>query len=630
MKAKKKAAKTLQEADPQFTKGRSNPVKNQSWPVWALALVPLLALPFMLNVRMMTMALPNEQPKWAILIMAAFLLAFALAARLWPQNRLDHVRFSWPGVFLAVFFVLLAIGIGIGPNWVEGVIRFSFWLSALAIWLSVVVAVRTWPGFINWLVWATGISGFIFSLHYWWDYFIEYGSPGYKVSVLFSPIGHVNFTSDVLIILFPALLWVLFTRKEAALRMLVWFSAATCGVILLVASSRGALFGLIAGSLLMLAVIIKHRSNITWRGNTMAWVLLASVLFGAVTVHQTLPYHFRELTRVSASFQGEATGEARIPEQLGPSMAQPPLARLWLTVFPLLGDRTPMYASVSAMIADSPWLGHGSGNFPYIYPKYSNAFPDFRDPMSTEVSYITNPHNVFLQISAQNGLPAAMIFMGLLALFLWRLVVSVWHRWDGLTAVGLAVVAAVIFDAMFNHVFFNPASMFVFALFGGLWWGRLPSGSGLISLTPPKWFFTAPLMLALLLAIWPARWLVSDWYAARAQLAEPSPAIMEPNYRLAAKFNPYNFRAVYGLAKVGFLQKDYDAVIEHLEWMKHIYPYNAAALNMLGVAYMLKGRFPEAEQALFASLQVLPDYDKAQENVRRLQSWATAPAGDRH
>jgi len=559
-----------------------------------------------------------------MLIIAGLLLAFALAARLWQQNRSGRV--SWPSLFLGAFFVLLAIGIGIGPNWVEGAIRFSFWLSALAIWLSVVFAVRTRPEFINWLVWATGISGFIFSLRYWWDYFIEYGSPGYKVSVLFSPVGHVNFTSDVLIILFPLLLWILFTRTEVALRMLTWFSAATCGIVLLVASSRGALFGLVAATLLMLAAIIKHRSNITWRGNGMAWALLASVLFGSVAVYQILPYHFRELARVSASFHGETAGVARVPEQFSPNMAQPPLAQLWLKVFPLLGDRTPMYASVAAMIADSPWLGHGTGNFPYIYPKYSNAFPDFRDPMSTEVSYTTNPHNVFLQLASQNGLPAAMIFVGLLTLLLWRLAASLWRNWDDLTAVGLAAITAAIFDAMFNHVFFNPASMFVFALFGGLWWGRLAAGSGLVRLTLPRWSVAVPLMLALVLAVWPLRWLISDWYAARAQLAEPALAIMEPNYRLATDLDPYNFRAVYGMAKLGFLQKNYDAVIEHLEWMKQIYPYNAAALNMLGVAYMLKGRLPEAEQALFASLQVLPDYEKAQENVRRLQLWATAPA----
>jgi O-antigen ligase len=598
------------------------------WPTRVLIFTPLLALPFMLNLRIMDLALPNEQPKWAVLLLTALVLVLAMAWRYWRKRTPEPLGLSWPALSLGVFIVLLAIGMVIGPNRVEGAIRFAFWAAAAMVWLVSVWAVRNHSRYPDWLAWSASIAGFTFSLHYWWNYFLDYGSGHYNIAVLFSPIGHVNFTGDVLVVLFPFLIWTLFARGEPAIRIMSWFAVASCGSILLVASSRGALGGLAAGSLLVLAVGIRHGSGLL-RGNKMTgWVLVISALLVSFSTYQVLPYHFRELARVSASFTGESGGVARIPQKLTPNVAQPPLAGVWLRMFPLLGDRTPMYASVSAMIADRPWLGHGTGNFPYVYPKYSNAFPDFRDPMSTEISYITNPHNVFLQIASQNGLPAAMIFTGLLAWFLFRLAGSLWRDRDGLSAAGLAAVSAAAFDAMFNHVFFNPASMFVFALLGGMWWGRLIRMPPVVSFHPPRWSAVIPAVLALALTVWPVRWLASDWYAARAIRAEPDLSVMAPNYRLAARLDPYNFRAVYGMAKVGYLRKDYGSVIRELEWLKTIYPFNAAALNLLGVAYMLTGKWPEAEKALFASLQVLPDYDKAQANIRRLQRWATSSAAE--
>jgi len=587
----------------------------------------------------MQFPLPNEQPKWAILLIAGIGLAIALAARLWRRESSGSIQISWPGLLLTLLYLLLAIGIGIGPNWTEGAIRFAFWAFTLAIWLAAVRALRTEPAFINWLAWATSISGFIFSLHYWWNYFLEYGAPGYDISVLFSPIGQVNFTGDALAVLLPVLLWLLATRRELSIRMMTWVSATTCGTVLMVASSRGALVGLGLGVLIMTMIALRHGSRISPVRNRAAWLLLCSAFVASVTAYMVLPYHFRELARVSATFTGgKQTSVDHVRSTLAPvtrghsidqaiKVPQPPLASLWRRLSPWIGrERAAMYASTSAMIAESPWLGQGTGNFPYMYPKYSNSFPEFRDVIfSSATSYTTNPHNIFLQIASQNGLPAACIFLGLLVFFLCRLIAALWHRWEGLTAAGVVAVAAAIFDAMFNHLFFNPASMYVFALFAGIWYAGLPVSRPLFSVALRGKIWAACIVcLAILLCVWPMRWLASDWYASKALAAEPYLAGMATNYLQADRLDPYNFRAVYGMAKVGFLRKDYAAVIRELEWLRKIFPYNAAALNMLGVAYMLKGRLPEAEQALFESLAVLPDYKKARQNLRRLQLMATS------
>jgi len=74
------------------------------------------------------------------------------------------------------------------------------------------------------------------------------------------------------------------------------------------------------------------------------------------------------------------------------------------------------------MAFDSPILGHGTGKFYRCVSKFSNHFPQFRDPASSERSMVSDPHNIILQIASQNGLPAAILFLSLLLFFMVRLI----------------------------------------------------------------------------------------------------------------------------------------------------------------------------------------------------------------
>ncbi|MDQ6989380.1 MAG: O-antigen ligase family protein [Mariprofundaceae bacterium] len=599
--------------------------KKSSWmkSPWLVLIAPLLAFTFMLNVRIFPFIAPNEEPKWAVLTLCALCMALAAAWLCWKRNTaLSFSRPSIPALLLIAYTLILAIGIFIGPNTTEGMIRFSFWFFCLAIWWLAVWAVRHEKSWLNALTWAVSIGSFIFSIRYWESYMLDFDKPNYNIHVLFSPIGHVNFTGDVLIILLPMLLWVLASKTNPILRVLSLFSASTVITVLLVASSRGALGGLLLAGVVLFILAAKHYP--TWRDSPhkKQWylpaLLISTAFISSFITYSNLDFQYRDLARLSATAGQAASGTGKV--SLTPGALQPPLVNMWVELSPLLGARTSIFASTTAMTLEQPLLGQGTGNFAWVYPNFSNRYPDFRDSLSSARTFTTNPHNVALQIASQNGIPAMFIFLGLLLYFWYRLVRSVWQQWDAWLVAGSAALTAVIFDAMFNHVFFNPASMFVFALLAGSWWGALEyKKQPDISLHGK---IAAPLLVitVILLSIWPARWLTSEWNAGHAMAFAQQPQQEAKFYQQAYAWDQENFRAVFGMGQIAYKQQRYAESARYFSEFEAFYPYNPPALNMLGAALMMNQQYQEAAQALQRALIIYPDFDMAAQNLQRIQA----------
>ncbi|MDQ6967645.1 MAG: O-antigen ligase family protein [Mariprofundaceae bacterium] len=571
------------------------------------------------------MIAPNEEPKWAILTLCGVWMAMAGIWALWRRSNFPKMAWSWAGLALLLFYDFLVASIFVAPNATEGLIRFTFWLSCVAVFLTACWAWRHVQVFHTAWAWLITLGSFVFSFRYWQTYILDYGTPNYNVNVLFSPIGHVNFTGDVLIVLLPVLIYLLLTKSHAVLRILNWLSVCTITTILLLASSRGALSGVVIGIALLTFLALRHwkfMSSLPWRqlSHALPASLLVSALLVSFVIYENLPYHYRDLARVSSNV--ENVNVAVEYKSLTPNVLQPPAAGMWNSLRTTLGARTPMYASATAMVMDAPILGQGTGNFFAVYPRFSNRFPDFRDPLSSARTFTTNPHNVVLQIATQQGVIATALFMSVLLLFWWRLCSSVWRKWDIWKATGVMGVTAALFDAMFNHVFFNPASMFVFALFAGCWWAALkPMPVVFQAPSLPDASFKPVLMIlavvVILLSVWPTRWVISEWYAGAAISHMRQPAIANNEYQASYAWDNDNFRAVFGVAQIAYQQKRYDDAIAYLQHFEAIYPYNSPALNLLGAAYLMRGSYAEGIDAFKRALAILPDFKMAQLNLTR-------------
>jgi len=602
---------------------------RSSWVLsWVLSLIPLLALPFMLTVRSMTFVLPNEEPKWAVFLAAALLAALA---GLWILTR-ARLALHLPAIGLWLFFGILGMGVFMAPDRVAGISRYSIWVSCLTIWLTAVYAVQHHPGWIGWFRWTAAVSSLLFSALYFKGYLFDYGIPGYNISVLFSPIGHVNYTSDTLVILLP----ILATGKSRLLLLVSWIAASVCGSIIIIAASRGAMAGLALGLLLASMLAIRHISATALRANLSGIILVISALIGGWIIQISMPYHFRDMARLSDSLRGldnAPLAKKWAHLQLRDDLEQPPMASLLAEMGGFLGLRTPLYASSIAMVADSPILGHGTGSFIDVYPKFSNHFPQFRDPASSERSIVSDPHNIILQIASQNGLPAAFIFMGLLVFFMVRLINQFRGAGDWLIWAGTVAVCAALLDSMFNQVFFSPVSMFMFAMFGGVLWGRMgqyrpDSGKEavLFRLVWPVRMVLALMMIGLM--VWPGRWLLSEWYAGHAwRLGYRMPLTQKLYYRQATVYYPRNQLALFRLAQIELAQKKPERAYELILSLLDSHPFHAPSYNFMGI---LKAQLenPEgAEKAFMRALEILPDYRLARSNLAKFMQTQNPGSG---
>ncbi len=76
------------------------------------------------------------------------------------------------------------------------------------------------------------------------------------------------------------------------------------------------------------------------------------------------------------------------------------------------GGRTELYRKAMTMIYERPWTGHGIGIF--FAKSASYAAPEDLFPGSHF------PHNIVLQLAAEQGVPTALLFSGLMAWIFWR------------------------------------------------------------------------------------------------------------------------------------------------------------------------------------------------------------------
>lgn len=603
--------------------------------LWA----PLVAMPLMLNLRWNAMIAPNEEPKWFILVSLGLLLATAGSFRAHQACRDTQKtteRSASPGLSLMgllfwLFFVGLAWGVTYATNPDEGINRLIFWCSGgLTLWAT------AWAGrhecnHVHYLKWALSISAFILCAHFWFGFLIDFRDPGFNKFVQFSRIGHFNFTADVLMVLIPLLAWTLLTHTTATVRLLSGFSLFTSLFMLFTSGSLGGMGGLLAGGLvagLMGLTRGFNRKNrrlaAGQRQRLFVGLLLIGLGFSGYLAYQAIPDTYRD----QMFMRGEWLDTPK-PDNLAEARRLPPLTPLWIAIAPYLGSRTPMWAATTGMVSERPWSGFGTGSYLHEYPGFSKRYDLFGDYETHGVRIKTNPHNIFLQVAAENGLPLALLFSGLYLWLLFRVMKQAWQQPDAFWLCAVWALCAAGLDAQVNHVFFNPASLFMMAVGAGLWYSRLPEASHhpWVSFCP-CWRFpvTAPLLslFALGFATYPLRWVVSEYYVAEAaRLTTANPPVSARKVVMAwsdaLKWGPNNTGALYGLAGF-YLQHGQIALAEETlnEFLK-LSPNHSPGLNLLATLQAQSGRLDAAELTLQRAIQLEPDAEEPQKNLEQVR-----------
>lgn len=106
-----------------------------------------------------------------------------------------------------------------------------------------------------------------------------------------------------------------------------------------------------------------------------------------------------------------------------------------------MGERVIYQANALALIAERPLTGHGTGSFEAAYGRLVDGRP------GREGLKVHDPHNQYLNLAAQHGLPALALFVALLVAAFRRPCAPPWR------VLGIGVLAAWCFTSLFSSHF---------------------------------------------------------------------------------------------------------------------------------------------------------------------------------
>lgn len=197
------------------------------------------------------------------------------------------------------------------------------------------------------------------------------------------PLGDANFFAQILLVLVPIGLFLAWGARHRWQRMLAYAAVVVVIAATVLTYSRG---GALALGVVLALSLLAH--GISWRRLAVGGVALASLWTFA------LPTDFTARLRTVREL---LPGEENITGRRDSSFEE----RLLLT------------GTAWEMFAANPTLGVGAGNYTERFNEYAERMgstaKDYHDPNAARY-----PHNLFLEVGAETGVPGFVLFAGAL------------------------------------------------------------------------------------------------------------------------------------------------------------------------------------------------------------------------
>ena len=288
-----------------------------------------------------------------------------------------------------------------------------------------------------------------------------------------------------------------------------------------------------------------------------------------------------------------------------------------------------MWASTTGMVAERTWLGFGTGSYLNEYPAFNRRYDLFGDYETSGIKIKTNPHNVLLQIASENGLPMALLFAGLYVWLTIQIMREAWHTPNAFWLCGVWAIWAAGLDSQVNHVFFNPASLFISAITFGVLYGKLPVPKFFISFPRHRSRFKLVLpvlvsMVTIGLTIHTLRWIISEYYVSEAIRLESSKHAasarhIRATWETALAWSDKNQNAIFGFATFLSDLGERSLAEEKLHEFLTLSPHHAVGLQFLAILQAQSGRLSQAEDSLRHALKLEPDADALKESLSEVR-----------
>ncbi len=492
---------------------------------------------------------------------------------------------------------------------------------------------------------ASAIVLFIVSLYavmqYYGIYFIIRAKGGGPSSI-FSTLGHRNFASDMEILIFPIVFY-LFLREKSRYRLVFYsITLLLSWISLYVMQSRGALTGLFAA--FCLALLLARKGKLKFFLSKRKRRI--GVLF-ALMILLTIVYSFPNSIS-SAKFYGLCYLSKT--------------TKLFENPYTATSGRILIWRATLNMIGAHPLKGVGLGRFGYNYLLYqAGVLKEGEHPLNAK-----RAHNEYLQIWAEMGTPAILLFL----LFLINLYGRIWSLIGRRFGVNKLKVIAFscgitggLTHALFSFPFHLPANGFYLVLMIAHIFGLSDSFEPTIKVLKLNRSFVRVVSLIIIFVFafsfsYTLRSFVSQYLCAEITIetvkSDGSKIDAEKLLKkalIAYKLDPLEPRAVFFVARfysyLGDFKKallywgkfldietDWNAIYnlanlyvrvgknkeaeEVYRYLLKLKPDFAQAWHNLGVLLREEGKFKEAEKALLKAISIKNNYAKAYLNLGKL------------
>lgn len=376
-------------------------------------------------------------------------------------------------------------------------------------------------------------------------------------------------------------------------------------------------------------LIILLQSRATWLGLAAAGIVAGVAMLARWQTLGLAPGLRRGLLGAAAFGAAAVVGVAALTgtdTAVGRGLERLFVVRSHQAAGPTDGGRTMIWAATTRMIADHPLTGVGAGNFTIRLQEYYGAGDlDFTNLSSD--NWI-EPHNDFLWIAAEKGIPGLLVFVALLGLAAWSLVRVIRESraradvWLAIAAAaGLAGYAVVsCFDFPLDRVSHQVLLALLLAVATALAHGLRPPAARPLPLS--AWLVLPPLLACLTLGIAYARAAIGqekEAIAARRAARDGDWDGMAAAARRATTpwktLDPLATPVAYLEGKAELQLGHLPEAITCLERAWEANPNRLYVLNDLGIAYAASSRFDDAIVCFTIAANRYPDRLEPRQNL---------------
>ncbi|KXS44342.1 MAG: O-antigen polymerase [Candidatus Frackibacter sp. T328-2] len=298
--------------------------------------------------------------------------------------------------FVFVVSTLIIISFFFTEDYYFSFLGLKKWLSYILIYILGTLIIKDFKS-VHRIFYVVVISGFIAALFgiinfygFHFDSIIEELRGRGKV---ISTFGNPNYLSSFIGPVLPINFHLLLTEKKKSIRVSLFMTFAVIYTALLFARTRGVFLGLIFISGFILFTFYKYldRGYLIKRKRIIVTVLIIIMISTAI-FSGDIPFSDEEMGSLASRFEQESL--------LSSSNQR----------------RIMMWSITWEMIKDAPVIGNGIGTYDYLYPHYQKEFLALKGNHDYKIlaGRAAEAHNEYLQLGAESGILAAIIFIMML------------------------------------------------------------------------------------------------------------------------------------------------------------------------------------------------------------------------